>query len=113
VAIYPMKFEITYVGNVDDNRVDAEVSYKRWYSRIWRIAAIVYKSADRYEIEYFGKGQNLPGISDTVEEAIKGLEKYVNSEGIKIGQGITRAAHSLELMLNKNGTAMGVKLAKE
>ena len=108
-----MKYEIMYVGNVDDNRVDAEVSYKRWYSRTWNVGAIVYKSSDGYTVEYLGKGRNMPGISEAIEKAKIGLEKYVNSDGTEMRDGSTRVGHALELMLQKDGTAMGVKLEKE
>ena len=105
-----MKYEITYIGNIEENRVEAEISYKRWYKRTWEIGAVIYIRKGTFKIDYFNKGVELRALKNKIEKAKQGLLQYVNHEGIQVHEGLSRAEHSLKLLEKADGTAMGVKI---
>jgi len=102
-----VKVETVYLGNVDENRVEAEISRSDTNETL----AIVYKSEGRMVVEQMIKGADrCPGYLKAVEDAKANLDDYVHPEGIEVDEGMSRAAHSLLLMLKKDGTAMGIKI---
>ncbi len=103
-----MKYELIYVSNIEDNRVDAEISFKRWYKRHWELAAIVYKSNGEFVIEQFNIKSDI-NVKKYIEEAKTRLSEYVNCEGAKVNNDSSRAEHALKLMLQTDGTSMGEK----
>ena len=105
-----MRFELIFAGNVDENRVDAEISCKRWYKRHWELAATVYKKEDRFEVLRFGRIGENSKTNKLIEEAKRGLDRYVNAEGISGDEGLTRAGIAFSLMKKSDGTALGQKI---
>ena len=96
-----MKYELIFASNVDENRVEAEITCKYWYKTNWEDVAIIYKRKGEFVVERCEKFNESKEVSELVEAARSGLENYINAEGIELEEGITRAAAALKLQLKK------------
>jgi hypothetical protein len=100
-------FETIIIGNPETCRTEAEISDKSG-----RRLAIVYEDPNGWHTEVLGDWvQQVPSSFDTLIEAAKeALSHYVNRRGENVPADMTVGALSLWLMLNDDGTAMGMKL---
>ena len=87
-----------------------EIYCKRWFKFSWEDIAIVYKHGGEFIVEPRELFSRSPDVKNLIEEAKVGLENYVNAEGVEQLEGSTSAGLALELMLKRDGTAMGVQL---
>jgi len=105
-------FSITFLGNVTDCRVEAEVSLSHPPADTDPLCAVVYEDASGPVVEWFGvaKESKSPALAEAVEIAKLGLLAYVNRRGSNPPEGLTRAGLSLWLLEKTDGTAMGISL---
>ena len=106
------RFEVAYLGNVNNCRTEAEIMDSLAASGSDPTCAIVHDSGGGMKVEYLPQGQELqadPAFSEALNNAWNGLLRYVNRCGDNPPPGLTAAGLSLWLMEKSDGTAMGTK----
>ncbi len=102
------QYQIVICGNVELNRRVAEISCKSASGPNEVFIGIVYENEEGWIVEHENREFPLP--QEIIDHAKSKLSNYVNRKGISEADQLTRAGHSLLLMLKNDGTAMGRNL---
>ena len=93
--------DVSFLGNIQDCRTEAEISYSRPGGSSEVIAAV-------WEDDDGGLVAELGDVFlEAIENTKRRLQRYVNRRGTNPPEGLSPAGLSLWLMLKDDGTAMG------
>ena len=101
------QYSISIFGNVQENRTEAEISFKLESGANEIFVGIVHANEAGWIVEH--EHQKIPLPEQEIENAKLKLREYVNRKGIEVSPEMSPADHSLLLMLKEDGTAMGQK----